>query len=541
MLLFLILFLRPIPADWSETVVNTTSILYYGTCSINDCYRNGWSLELDDDGIIFNFTESFQNEIMIIDDRSFDNSILYKRYIRFENEQPYLYLLQFVIKNPDTYVVLNSSFLNNMTQILVGCFSNETNCRTNAIGWVNPYIYSNSLTIFCDDINQKIALTYLTNPSSPYEFPYIFVSGIVSQQVGGQLPYTLSTTQINQKKNLRQSNSEDYFYGRPNSPEIAVERSHFIRISQVTECPQIHQMKTFSDDNLKNREKRIFDEQKAIYKSFLQSQSFDRIKGMDNIELSRLSYRKTLDISQHIFEVCDRENNTKYHLFIKNNSNDSNTLKNYEDIHSPFILEPNHIFQNNKYSVYVQLQPKSKSLQSYMRDHSFNSTTAKILTTQLISLVLSLHKVKLSLINTTPDSFYVTSNGFIFVNLMNLISNKTCVFPEFISPEYCVSNLYDDWWVVGVIVYYLLAKKFPFEGNSAFTTLSDVVGKSDLWESQNIEEDGKNFVTNLLRKDLEDRLNDDTICNHSWFSDVNWIDVSELKLLCKLDDFNSNS
>ena len=87
-----------------------------------------------------------------------------------------------------------------------------------------------------------------------------------------------------------------------------------------------------------------------------------------------------------------------------------------------------------------------------------------------------------------------------------------CGTAEFLAPE--VIN-YDflsgptDMWAVGVITYILLSGYSPFLGDNDMETFNNITSgyyDFNLEEFENISKEAKSFISNLLLKNLSQRL-----------------------------------
>ena len=91
--------------------------------------------------------------------------------------------------------------------------------------------------------------------------------------------------------------------------------------------------------------------------------------------------------------------------------------------------------------------------------------------------------------------------------------------PESLRSELCLKS---DTWAIGVMVYYMLQKRFPFVNNSHSSTYNvwkailndELVYSAKDWDG--ISEDCLDFVQGLLVKDVERRMSVYRCFKHSW-------------------------
>ncbi|XP_073929401.1 myosin light chain kinase, smooth muscle isoform X3 [Castor canadensis] len=94
--------------------------------------------------------------------------------------------------------------------------------------------------------------------------------------------------------------------------------------------------------------------------------------------------------------------------------------------------------------------------------------------------------------------------------------------PEFVAPEvinYEPISYATDMWSIGVICYILVSGLSPFMGDNDNETLANVT--STTWDFDDeafdeISDDAKDFISNLLKKDMKNRLNCTQCLQHPW-------------------------
>ncbi|TSM68901.1 Myosin light chain kinase, smooth muscle [Bagarius yarrelli] len=94
--------------------------------------------------------------------------------------------------------------------------------------------------------------------------------------------------------------------------------------------------------------------------------------------------------------------------------------------------------------------------------------------------------------------------------------------PEFVAPEvinYEAISYTTDMWSIGVICYILVSGLSPFMGDNETETLSNVT--SATWDFEDeafdeISDEAKDFISNLLKKDMKVRLTCEQCFQHPW-------------------------
>uniref|UniRef100_A0A3Q3X2A3 Myosin light chain kinase, smooth muscle n=1 Tax=Mola mola TaxID=94237 RepID=A0A3Q3X2A3_MOLML len=107
--------------------------------------------------------------------------------------------------------------------------------------------------------------------------------------------------------------------------------------------------------------------------------------------------------------------------------------------------------------------------------------------------------------------------------------------PEFVAPEvinYEAISYPTDMWSIGVICYILLSGLSPFMGDNDNETLSNVTLATWDFEDEafdEISDNAKDFITNLLKKDMKSRLTCAKCFEHTWLKqDTNTMKAKKL-------------
>ncbi|XP_054431176.1 myosin light chain kinase, smooth muscle isoform X2 [Pteronotus mesoamericanus] len=94
--------------------------------------------------------------------------------------------------------------------------------------------------------------------------------------------------------------------------------------------------------------------------------------------------------------------------------------------------------------------------------------------------------------------------------------------PEFVAPEvinYEPIGYATDMWSIGVICYILVSGLSPFMGDNDNETLANVTSATWDFDDEAFDEisnDAKDFISNLLKKDMKSRLNCTQCLQHPW-------------------------
>lgn len=148
---------------------------------------------------------------------------------------------------------------------------------------------------------------------------------------------------------------------------------------------------------------------------------------------------------------------------------------------------------------------------------------------QLVSIISYLHTEAkivhrdIKLENVIVDEKYnVSLIDFGFADHLKETMTERLGSPVYCSPEIICGRPYGlatDIWSLGVLIYYLLQKKFPFEGETIEIVFNAVCSKqAPISGIAGISPNCVNFLSNVLRKDQDQRLTIDQVIEHPWLT-----------------------
>jgi aurora kinase, other len=107
--------------------------------------------------------------------------------------------------------------------------------------------------------------------------------------------------------------------------------------------------------------------------------------------------------------------------------------------------------------------------------------------------------------------------------------NSFCGTFEYLSPQICMGNSYGcdcDIWAIGILLYEMLCGVCPFgqrdcfENNEENTNWLDIkqaiIDKDITFDHKNLSKEAKDFLTKLLKKNIDDRIIMSDIFSHKW-------------------------
>ena len=99
--------------------------------------------------------------------------------------------------------------------------------------------------------------------------------------------------------------------------------------------------------------------------------------------------------------------------------------------------------------------------------------------------------------------------------LINLTDNICYTIP----PEIMVGKSYNnksDIWSLGIIIYYMLYKKYPYEGKTEYNLYENI--KSNKIKKFSEDEELNDLLIKMLKEDINERINWEDYFNHSFFN-----------------------
>ncbi|XP_076602369.1 myosin light chain kinase, smooth muscle isoform X2 [Chaetodon auriga] len=216
-------------------------------------------------------------------------------------------------------------------------------------------------------------------------------------------------------------------------------------------------------------------------------------------------------------------------------------------LHHPKLVQCVDAFEGKSDIVMVLEMISGGELFERIIDEDFELTEREVIKymLQIIDGVSFIHKQGIVHLDLKPENIMcVNKNGskikLIDFGLARRLENAGTLkvlfgTPEFVAPEvinYEAISYPTDMWSIGVICYILLSGLSPFMGDNDNETLSNVT--SATWDFEDeafdeISDNAKDFITNLLKKDMKARLTCAQCYEHSWLKqDTNTMKAKKL-------------
>ena len=163
----------------------------------------------------------------------------------------------------------------------------------------------------------------------------------------------------------------------------------------------------------------------------------------------------------------------------------------------------------------------------------FNEKDTFIIMLQLFSCIKMIHNNGIVHRDIKPENIIIIDEKNLYIKLIDFSSceifskenketNRRLGTPSYVSPEIINGENYSyecDIWAMGILMYFLLSGKVPFDGlnqNDIFNSIKNkkISFDEEIWN--NISLDAKNLIKCLLIKDKNKRININQILESPW-------------------------
>lgn len=235
------------------------------------------------------------------------------------------------------------------------------------------------------------------------------------------------------------------------------------------------------------------------------------------------SYKKKWNISNTIFYInydrskiiyfCYRQKGDGIYLakISKYKKNELDVIKKLENMN--YIIQIKELFYNQYGSIIIMKYYPNLDLKKYL-SMSYNYSL-DIIIFNLLQCIISLHKMKIYHRDIKLENFII-DNKYGFKILLsdfematdNLLLNNKQGSLYYLPPEYFTNKYVDnkkrDFWALGVVIYFLIYKVFPFNGNSFTEIKYNILNRKIPYNKVNKKY--KLLLINLLNKNPKKRL-----------------------------------
>jgi len=262
-------------------------------------------------------------------------------------------------------------------------------------------------------------------------------------------------------------------------------------------------------------------------------------------------YKKIKVISPGTFGKVYKVQNiqTEYYYAIKEIDKTQNILSNDIELLKKMKIENNLIkeIKDTKDYLYIIMELCEYNLENYIKRREdlisineireiliqLNNTFKIMLNKNLIhgnlklnNILISLNKLDKCLIKL---SFYDSIKFIEQSNLNSTIINENIftISPETLKGEEDLSK--SDIWSLGIIIYYMLFKEYPYKGEGEIELLEDINSEKALKLSDN--EELNDLLNKMLKIKINERISWEEYFNHPFF--INKINLPSFDIICK--------
>ena len=209
---------------------------------------------------------------------------------------------------------------------------------------------------------------------------------------------------------------------------------------------------------------------------------------------------------------------------------------------SNYIVKIYETFQTEKHFCIVMEYICAGDLLSYIRKRSkLNEQIAKFIFKQIILSLQYIHSQNIVHRDIKLDNILIDLNNNIKIcdfGVSKKISlndkmYEQCGTPAYIAPEILKNKGYEgfsvDIWSAGVVLYAMLSGTVPFKGNN-LNELHDLIMKGKFNIINDISNDAKHLIKNLLEIEPKKRISIQNILNHPWLVNVDVVNTKNYNL-----------
>jgi len=214
-------------------------------------------------------------------------------------------------------------------------------------------------------------------------------------------------------------------------------------------------------------------------------------------------------------------------------------IQTLKEVSHPNIVKIFEIFKTDKKLFLVMEYVRGKELFDFIvSKNKVREEDAQVIIEQLVKIVKYLNSLNICHRDLKPENIMIDSSLKIklldfglsthfkeFKNLSSPVGTPYYVSPEVLRGDY---NKECDMWSIGVITYILLTGTPPFQAES-MTDIYKLISQGDFFfyeeDWENISEEAKDFVKNLIQPVVKRRLSPDQALKHVWLKHSSCIEL----------------
>ena len=205
-------------------------------------------------------------------------------------------------------------------------------------------------------------------------------------------------------------------------------------------------------------------------------------------------------------------------------------IEEIKKINSDNLVKIKEIIES-KNKLYIIMDLCSFDLKNYLliRDKPLSINEIKEILLQLNNILKKLNEINKININIKISNIFIDLNEInkvsiklSYLNINKFIDDSEILLKKQISlttpPEILNEQLYNnknDIWSLGIIIYYILNKKYPYEGNSEHNLYQNIISNQNI--ELNEDEELNNLLKRMLKVNINERISWEDYFNHSFF------------------------
>ena len=256
------------------------------------------------------------------------------------------------------------------------------------------------------------------------------------------------------------------------------------------------------------------------------------MKYLEKYNCKTIVHSSTLSM---IKQVCDENNNyyiikeidkskylnkhkkpfSKDDIIIKLNTRNTIPIKEIKDTNEKFYIVMDQCLCNLSEYIKIRKEPFSYGEIQYMLNQLndiFRITKEK----QITFKDLKLTNIFVSIVKNNKIQYYIHDLG-----LENKLNDDNNQFDNFltVAPEIFKEDISskNDIWSLGIIIYYLLFKEFPYKGNNEISFLKEIDTKGTKYLKNINDNDLNDLINRMLVNDINQRISWEEYFNHPFF------------------------
>jgi len=211
-----------------------------------------------------------------------------------------------------------------------------------------------------------------------------------------------------------------------------------------------------------------------------------------------------------------------------------------QQVQHPFIVGLHYAFQT-KDKLYMILDYVNGGELFFHLKHEgkFSESRVKFYTAEISLALAHLHELGIVYRDLKPENILLDCDGHIVITDFGLskqmmvppsgdtseaTTHTFCGTPEYLAPEVLRGQGHGtpvDWWSLGTLVYEMLTGLPPFYSANTNVMYQKILS-SELRFPPEMSGDCRSFLSGLLERDPEKRMDGEDVMKHPWLSSIDW-------------------